>query len=110
MKAQLLSINTSVLADAPIWGVECPQASPSKPKLQNQNTRELLRQIETTKIPAAYVVAKHQDYVDKRITTMTPAQHARLGFLWKEKRRLDPDMKNRGNSFIRILEFVSKNE
>ena len=106
MKAQLLSINASVLADAPTWGDETSQVSPTKPKVQIENIRELLNQIESTQIPAAYVVAKHQEYVDKRIAAMTPAQHARLGFLWKEKRRLHPDMKNRGNSFVRILEFI----
>ncbi|MGY8659697.1 MAG: hypothetical protein ACKVKH_13800 [Verrucomicrobiales bacterium] len=59
---------------------------------------------------SSLVVAKHQEYIDKRITAMTPAQHALLGFLWKEKRRLDPDMKNRGNSFVRILEFIFENK
>jgi hypothetical protein len=53
MKAQLLSINASVLADAPTWGDETSQVSPSKPKVPIENIREFLNQIESTQIPAA---------------------------------------------------------
>jgi len=38
---------------------------------------------------------------------MTNEQRARVGKLWKEKRRLDPDMPNRGQSFVKIMEFVA---
>ena len=47
-------------------------------------------------------------FFDKRIKGMTEKQRARLGLLWKEKQRLDPNMPNRGRSFIRILEFKAK--
>ncbi|MFP6859147.1 MAG: hypothetical protein VCA73_17850 [Roseibacillus sp.] len=53
MKKELLRINRSVLADAPIWGVE-------------ESTEELLTRLETHELPVAYKPATHQDYVDRR--------------------------------------------
>ena len=94
LKKELLRINASVLADAPTWGVE-------------ETTEELLTRLETHELPAAYKGATHQDYVDRRMAGMKPAQRARLGALWKEKERLHPKMNNRGRSFIRILEYVA---
>ena len=38
---------------------------------------------------------------------LKPEQRARVGQLWKEKRRLDPDMPNPGASFVRILTHVA---
>ena len=39
-----------------------------------------------------------------------PEQRGRIGRLWKEKRRLQPKMKNAGMSFVRILEYVARGE
>lgn len=51
---------------------------------------------------------KRQGGRDARVwRNLTEAQRGRLGFLWKEKQRLDSEMENRGRSFIRILEFVA---
>ena len=38
---------------------------------------------------------------------LKPEQRARVGRLWKEKRRLNPDMPNPGASFVRILTHVA---
>jgi hypothetical protein len=38
---------------------------------------------------------------------LKPEQLARVGKLWKEKRRLNPDMPNPGASFVRILTHVA---
>ena len=42
------------------------------------------------------------------MATLKPGQRVRVGQLWKEKRRLDPDMPNRGASFVRILTYVAE--
>lgn len=52
----------------------------------------------------------HQDYVDRRLKQLTPQQRARIGQLWKEKQKNDPGMKNRGASFVQIMEYVAENE
>ena len=103
LKRQIEEINASVLADAPTWG--------SKDKLSGEPSSDveaLLARIDSTELPEAYVPARHQAYVDKRIEGMNTKQRARLGHLWKEKQRLDPDMQNRGQSFVRILEFAAE--
>jgi len=102
LKRELLRINASVLSDAPIWGKEA---------LERENEEETLEQLlvrlSTHELPAAYKVAVHQDYVDRRIEKMKPTQRPLVGALWKEQQRLHPNMKNRGHSFIRILEYVA---
>ena len=99
LKKQWLKINESVLADAPEWGSE---------KVPSDDLEKLFAHIGSNKLPDAYVPRRHQDYVDKCIEGMTEQQRARLGQLWREKQRLDPKMKNRGRSFIQILEYAAK--
>jgi len=53
---------------------------------------------------------EHQPFVEREMDKLTPEQMGELGRLWREQRRLFPDMKNRGNSFIRILDAVRKSE
>jgi hypothetical protein len=38
---------------------------------------------------------------------LSDEQRGRIGQLWKAKERLDPDMPNRGYSFVRILTYVA---
>lgn len=103
LKRELLRINASVLADAPIWGKEAVERENEEETLE-----QLLVRLNTHDLPAAYKVAVHQDYVDRRIEEMKPTQRPLVGALWKEQRRLHPNMKNRGHSFIRILEYVAR--
>ena len=102
LKRKLLQINASVLADAPIWGDK-----EMEPKKRKETLEQLLVRLNAHELPAAYKVAVHQDYVDRRIAEMKPAQRPLVGALWKEQLRLHPQMKNRGHSFIRILEYVA---
>ncbi|MCK5407747.1 MAG: sulfatase-like hydrolase/transferase, partial [Candidatus Krumholzibacteria bacterium] len=85
--------------------ISTPQRS-SNPIPTSPNAR-LLARIEAGELPAGYRGANHQAYVDKRLEKMTGDQRARLGLLWKEKERIDPDMPNRGASFVKILEYVA---
>jgi len=77
-------------------------------KPRESSLEELLAQIDKNDLPEDYQPATHQDYVDRRIAKLSNQQMARLGKLWKEKQRLDPGMPNRGNSFVRILEYVAE--
>jgi hypothetical protein len=38
---------------------------------------------------------------------LSDAQRSGIGQLWEEKQRIDPDMPNRGASFVKILEYVA---
>ncbi|MCP4783868.1 MAG: hypothetical protein GY903_21130 [Fuerstiella sp.] len=51
----------------------------------------------------------HQNYVDRRMAGLTAQQKARIGQLWAEKKRNDPDMENAGASFVQIMEHVAEN-
>ena len=41
---------------------------------------------------------------------LSPEQVARISQLWKEKQKIDPDMPNRGFSFVKILAYVADEE
>ena len=71
---------------------------------------KLLMKIDGTELPRAYINSKHQPYVDKRIAKLTEKQRGRIFVLWTEKRKSDPDMPNAGHSFVKIMEYVAKNE
>ena len=71
---------------------------------------QLLARIDRNELPAAYEPAEHQQYVDRRMEALSPEQRGRIGQLWKAKEKMDPDMPNRGASFVRILEYVAAGE
>ena len=79
-------------------------------KLLDSTQADLLRRIEAQPLPEGYILARHQEYVDRRMADLSGTQRARIGQLWKEKQHLDPDMANRGISFVKILEFVAVGE
>ena len=78
---------------------------------------DLLARIDSNDLPDGYDLSRgqtdeeksriHQDYVDRRMEGLTDQQRGRIGQLWQEKVRIDPDMPNRGASFVRIMEFVA---
>ena len=107
LKNELIALNNSVLSDAPHWGHTETKEQLFSGKIDSLKIEKLLRKIDTNKLPKAYNSATHQMYVDNRIEEMSAEQRQTLGRLWKEKQRIDPNMKNRGNSFIRILEYSS---
>jgi streptogramin lyase/outer membrane protein assembly factor BamB/plastocyanin len=58
-------------------------------------------------IPEDYPGGKdHQPFVDREIAKLDPKLQGQVGQLWKAQVRLFPDMKNKGNSFIRILDYL----
>ena len=71
------------------------------------DTAKLLARIDKIPLPKGYQGSRHQPYVDKVMAGLKPEQRQRVGQLWKEKRRLDPEMPNRGASFVKILNYVA---
>ena len=71
---------------------------------------KLLARIDANDLPEGYEPAKHQEYVDRRWPELSPEQSARVNQLWKEKQANDPDMPNRGCSFVKILAYVADKE
>lgn len=115
MKMQANTIYQSVMADAPNWGQPAEETTPihsSSPGLspEDRELSDLLTQIDQTELPEGYDVSNHQPWVDRRMESLKPEQRGRIGELWKQKRRLQPKMKNAGMSFVRILEFVARGE
>jgi arylsulfatase A len=117
LKEQAAAIHRSVMAEAPEWlmGEELAAAkkprknSPQRPATgaSDAETAKLLARIDKNPLPKGYHGSRHQPYVDKVMAGLKPEQRARVGQLWKEKRRLDPDMPNPGASFVRILSHVA---
>ena len=117
MKKKAEAIYASVMDDAPEWltseelaAAKKPQADkPQRPAtgVPDNDIAKLLARIDKNPVPKGYHGSRHQAYVDKVMAGLKPEQRARVGQLWKEKRRLDPDMPNPGASFVRILTHVA---
>ncbi len=115
MKKQAAAIHRSVMAEAPEWIRTGDLATAKKPRVNRPqrpatDTAKLLARIDKNTLPEGYHGSRHQAFVDKRMAGLKPEQRARVGQLWKEKRRLDSDMPNPGASFVRILEHVATKE
>ena len=117
MKKQANLIYESVMFDGPEYGTPEEQAAakklpgnkPQRPATgaPDTDTGKLLSRIDKNDLPKGYQGSRHQAYVDKVMAGLKPEQRARVSELWKEKRRIDPKMPNRGASFIRILTHVA---
>jgi arylsulfatase A len=117
LKKQAAAIYQSVMADAPEWLTPEELAAAKKPQentperpapgASDTDTAKLLARIDKNPLPKGYDGSRHQPYVDRVMAGLKPEQRARVGQLWKEKRRLDPDMPNPGASFVRILTHVA---
>ena len=71
------------------------------------DTANLLAQIDKNNLPEGYQGRYHQAYVDYVMDGLNAKKRSRIGQLWEEKRRIDPDMPNRGASFVKILTYVA---
>ena len=106
-----------VMADAPQWLTPEELAAAKKPArnetqrpvsgTSGSKTADLLARIDKNPLPDGYQGSSHQPYVDRVMAGLKPEQRARVGQLWKEKRRLDPNMPSPGASFIKILTHVA---
>ena len=117
MKKQANQLYKSVMADGPEYVTPEEQAATKKPRengLQRpateapeSDTVKLLARIDTNPLPDDYQGSSHQPYVDRVMAGLKPEQRAHIVKLWKEKRRLNPNMTNPGISFIKILTYIS---
>ena len=118
MKKQANLIHKSVMADGPEYVTPEDLTAAKKPRgnalqrpvaeTSSSKTADLLARIEKNPLPDGYQGSSHQAYVDKVMAGLKPKQRARVGKLWKEKRRIDPDMPNPGSSYIKILTHVAE--
>lgn len=81
-----------------------------KAELQTREEAELkslLIEIAKRELPADYEGgARHQPFVDQWFASAPSDKTGEVVRLWKAQQRLFPGMKNRGQSFIRILDYV----
>ncbi len=78
-------------------------------KTKPDNNTALFATIDKSEMPSAYRPQTHQEYVDKRMAGLPPQNRPRVGRLWKEFTRENPDRNRDGAMFIRILEYVASN-
>ena len=117
MKKQANQLYKSVMADGPEYVTPEEQAATKKPRenglqrpateASESDTVKLLARIDTNPLPDDYQGSSHQPYVDRVMAGLKPEQRAHIVKLWKEKRRLNPNMTNPGVSFIKILTYIS---
>jgi putative heme-binding domain-containing protein len=79
------------------------------PKTKSNNIA-LFAKIDKSEMPAAYIPKQHQKYVDKRMASLPANRRGRVGQLWNEFTRENPDRNRDGAMFVRILEYVASNQ
>ena len=117
MKKQANQLFKSVMADGPEYVTPEEQAATKKPRenglqrpateASESDTVKLLARIDTNPLPDDYQGSRHQPYVDRVMAGLKPEQRAHIVKLWKEKRRINPNMTSPGVSFIKILTYIS---
>ena len=80
------------------------------PKVQRNKNAALFAKIDKTEMPEAYKTQPHQKYVDHRMASMPAGSRDRVGTLWNEFRRENPERSRDGAMFVRILEYVAKQQ
>lgn len=80
----------------------------------------MLKQIDQRELPKGYNPGAgrnreeahklHQTYVDSRLGGMSERQRGLVGQMWQQQRTVNPNMSNRGASFVRVMEHVAENE
>ena len=80
------------------------------PKVQRNKNAALVEKIDKTEMPEAYKTQPHQKYVDHRMASMPAGSRDRVGTLWNEFRRENPERSRDGAMFVRILEYVAKQQ
>ncbi len=76
----------------------------------NGDLAKLLARIDAGDLPEGYVPAQHQEYVDRVFAELDRQKSARISKLWREKQKIDPNMPNRGSSFVKIMTYVAEGE
>ncbi|MEM1071128.1 MAG: c-type cytochrome [Planctomycetota bacterium] len=68
----------------------------------------LFAKIDRLKLPSGYVPRQHQKYVNRVMEELSTSKRSRIGSLWNEFRRSNPERRNDGQMFVRILDFVAR--
>ena len=84
------------------------RSDPVEESVSNGQLAKLFARIDASDLPEGYEVATHQEYVDRCMAGLMEGQRNRIGRLWVEKQRMDPDMPNRGFSFVKIMTYVAE--
>jgi len=79
-------------------------ATSQKPK---PDSSALFAKIDKATLPTAYSKMPHQKYVDQRMAEMPEQNRGRVGQLWNEFTKANPDRNRDGQMFVRILEHVA---
>jgi len=108
MKKKLLSLCHSALSDAPDW-TESPKQRLRKDYglTKKDPIKHLLEQISSRPLPEGYHGLRHQKFVDEVQSKLSEKQRYEIYKLWKKKRELEPNLKNPGASFVRIMMYVA---
>jgi hypothetical protein len=80
----------------------------------------MLKQIDQRELPKGYNPGAgrnreeshniHQSYVDRQMAGMSERQRGLVGQMWQQQQTVQPNMSNRGASFVRVMEHVAENE
>lgn len=79
------------------------------PKTNSQpDLTALFAEIEKRELPEAYRSQPHQQYVDAVMAKIPEGKRGRVGRLWNQFRKANPDRSRDGQMFVRIMDHVAE--
>ncbi|MGB7343376.1 MAG: c-type cytochrome, partial [Pirellulaceae bacterium] len=80
------------------------------PNVKKPDNAAMFAEIDKAEMPSEYTGQQHQKYVDARMASLPEHRRGRVGQLWGEFTRQNPQRRRDGAMFVRILEHIAKDD
>ena len=84
--------------------------APKVERKMDSERAQLYARIDANPLPEAYKKMPHQKWVDSRLAAFPKHKRSLAGSLWNEFRQTHPDRKNDGQFYVKIIDFIIKND
>ncbi len=85
-------------------------AAPKVERKMDSEREELYARIDARPLPDAYKKMPHQKWVDSRLAALPKHKRNLAGSLWNEFRKTNPDRKNDGQFYVKIIDYIINND
>ena len=84
--------------------------APKVERKMDPERAQLYARIDANPLPEAYKKMPNQKWVDSRLAAFPKHKRSLAGSLWNEFRQTHPDRKNDGQFYVKIIDFIIKND
>ncbi len=84
--------------------------APKVERKMGSGREKLFAQIDANPLPESYLKMPHQKWVDSRLAAFPKHKRSLAGSLFNEFRRAHPDRKNDGRFYVKIIDYLIRND